>query len=148
MRRGCRRPAVWRLRLRTLQEPQIERRKYQDNPDVHDQPIPELVPEEQDVHADHDGYHREHVKRDGYPVSHRSILVSTMPARLTCRPPLIRALASAATEGWHPCQIGGYACPPGAMPAARQDLKVRVDLAVLDNICTASGRRERPHVPR
>jgi hypothetical protein len=54
-----------------------------------------------------------------------------MPARLTCRPPLIRALASAATEGWHPCQLGGYACPPGAMPAVRQDLKVRVDLAVL-----------------
>src|SRR5580693_6508245 len=38
----------------TLQEPEIERRKYQDNTDVHQQPSPELVPEEQDVHADHD----------------------------------------------------------------------------------------------
>jgi len=72
-----RRPAVRRLRSWTLQEPQIHRRKYQDNPDVNDQPNPQVVPEEQDVHADHDGYHREHVKRDGYPVSHRLILVST-----------------------------------------------------------------------
>jgi len=29
------------------------------------QPLPEPVPKEQDVHADHDGYHREHVKHDG-----------------------------------------------------------------------------------
>ena len=66
-----------RLRSWTLQEPQIDRRKNQDNSDVNDQPIPELVPEEQDVHADHEGYHREHVKREGYPVSHRFILVCT-----------------------------------------------------------------------
>ena len=72
-----RRPVVGRLRSWTLQEPQIDRREYQDNPDVNDQPNPELVPEEQDVHADHDGYHREHVKRGGYPVSHRLTLVST-----------------------------------------------------------------------
>jgi len=88
-RRGCRRAAVRRLRSWTLQEPQIDRRKYQNNSDVNDQPVPEVVPEEQDVHADHDGYHREHVKRDGYPVSHRFILVSTTLVRLTCRPPLI-----------------------------------------------------------
>ena len=44
--------------LTDVPEPQIERRKYQDNSDVNDQPIPEVVPEEQDVHADHDGYHR------------------------------------------------------------------------------------------
>ena len=83
------RPAVRRLRSWTLQEPQIDRRKYQNNSDVNDQPSPEVVPEEQDVHADHDGYHREHVKRDGHPVSHRFILVSTRPPRLTCRRPLI-----------------------------------------------------------
>ena len=47
-----------------------------------------MASEEQDVHADHDGYHREHVKRGGYPVSHRFILVSTKPARLTRRPRL------------------------------------------------------------
>jgi hypothetical protein len=49
-----------------------------------------VASEEQDVHADHDGYHREHVKRDGYPVSHRLILVSTTAARLTRRPRLDR----------------------------------------------------------
>ena len=41
-----------------------------------------MVPEEQDVHADHDGHHREHVKRDGCPVSHRFIVVCTMSGRL------------------------------------------------------------------
>ena len=72
-----RRPAVRRLRSLTLQEPQIDRRKYQNNSDVNHQPNPDVMPEEQDVHADHEGYHREHVKREGYPVSHRFILVST-----------------------------------------------------------------------
>jgi hypothetical protein len=31
--------------------------------------------EEQDVHADHDGYQREHVKHDGCPFSHLSLLL-------------------------------------------------------------------------
>ena len=39
------------------------------------QPLPELVPEEQDVHADHDGYQCEHVKHDGCLSSHRSFLL-------------------------------------------------------------------------
>ena len=64
-----------RLRSWTLQEPQIERREHQDNSDVYYQPLPELVPEEQDVHADHDGYQREHVKHDGCLSSHRSFLL-------------------------------------------------------------------------
>jgi hypothetical protein len=29
-------------------------------------PLPEVVPEEQDVHADNDGYHREPVKQLGH----------------------------------------------------------------------------------
>ena len=44
----------------SLEEPQIERREHQDNPDVYRQALPEPMPEEQDVHADHDGYQREH----------------------------------------------------------------------------------------
>jgi len=32
------------------------------------------MPEEQDVHADHDGYQREHVKHDACLPSHRSTL--------------------------------------------------------------------------
>ena len=64
-----------RLRSRTLQEPPIERREYQDNSDVYYQPLPGVVPEEQDVYADHDTYHREHVKRDGCLSSHRFVLL-------------------------------------------------------------------------
>jgi hypothetical protein len=59
----------------TLQEPQIERREHQDYSDVRHQPLPEPVPEEQDVHADHGGYQREHVKDDGCLSSHPSFLV-------------------------------------------------------------------------
>src|SRR6516165_12178171 len=65
-----------RLRSWTLQKPQIERREHQDNSDVHHQPLPEPVPEEQDVHADHDGYQRERVKHDGCLSSHPSFLFS------------------------------------------------------------------------
>jgi hypothetical protein len=64
-------PGSW-----ALQEPQTERREDQDNPDVCYQPFPEVVPEEQDVHADHDGYQRKHVKRDGCLSSHRFVLLS------------------------------------------------------------------------
>ena len=58
-----------------LQEPEIERREYQDNSDVYYQPLPEVVPEEQEVHADHDGYQGKHVKRDGCLSSHRFVLL-------------------------------------------------------------------------
>src|SRR5215475_10453628 len=53
------------LRRLRFKEPQIERREHQDNSDVHHQPRPELVPEELNVHANHDAYQREHVKHDG-----------------------------------------------------------------------------------
>jgi len=147
-RRDCRRPAVRRLRSWTLQEPQIERRKYQDNSDVHDQPIPEVVPEEQDVHADHDGYHPKHVKHDSCPASHRLILVCTTLARLTCRRPLIRAPCSAATEGWHPRQIGGYSCALREQCRREATPQGPRGPGSAVYICTASGRRERPHMPR
>ncbi len=84
-----------RLRSWTLQEPEIERREDQDNSDVYYQPLPELVPEEQDVHADHDGYQREHVKHDGCLSSHRysplyaqaDFVHHRRAARLTARRP-------------------------------------------------------------
>ena len=65
-----RRPRSW-----TLQEPQTERGEHQDNPDIYDQALPEVLPEEQEVHADHDGYQREHVKHDGCLSSHRFVLL-------------------------------------------------------------------------
>lgn len=68
-------PVERRLRSRALQEPEVERDEHQDNPDVCYQPLPDLIPEEQDVRADHHSYHREHVKRDGCLVSHRFCLL-------------------------------------------------------------------------
>ena len=59
-----------------LQESQVERREHQDDSNVHHQPLPEPVPEEQDVDGDHDGYQREHVKDGGCLSSHPSFLLS------------------------------------------------------------------------
>jgi len=59
----------------TIQETEVERPEHQDDPDVHRQPLPEPVPEEQDVHANHNGYQHEHVQRDGKPFSHPSLLL-------------------------------------------------------------------------
>src|SRR5215468_10823006 len=70
-----------------LQEPQIERPEHQDNSDVHYQPLPEPVPEEQDVHADHDGYQREHVKHDGCLSSHPSFLLRAAEFATAARMP-------------------------------------------------------------
>ncbi|MFC4944984.1 hypothetical protein [Pseudonocardia sp. GCM10023141] len=38
---------------RSSQKPQVERPEDEHDPEVHQQPAPELVPEEQDIHADH-----------------------------------------------------------------------------------------------
>ena len=77
------------LRSWTLQEPEIERREHQDNSGVHYQPLPELVPEEQDVHADHDGYQREHVKHDGCLSSHRFVLLCVTEWEQERQPPML-----------------------------------------------------------
>jgi hypothetical protein len=54
------------------EESQIEGRKHQDNADIHDQPYPEPVSEEREIHADYDGDHRQYVQRRGYPALHFS----------------------------------------------------------------------------
>ena len=140
--------AVRRQRSWTLQEPQIDRRKYQDNSDVNDQPNPELVPEEQDVHADHDGYHREHVKRGGYPVSHRFILVSTRPAGLSVQTaPHTSTVLSRGRGAGTRVRSAATRAPSGsnATREARPQGPRRPGSAVY--ICTAAGLRERPHRP-
>ena len=53
-----------RPRSSTLQEQEIACPEHRDDSDVYEQPRPEQVPKEQDVHDDHDGDHREHVKRN------------------------------------------------------------------------------------
>ena len=54
------------------QEP--ARREHKNDPDVDYQPLQEVVPEEQDVHADHDGYQREHVQHDACLSCHDLVL--------------------------------------------------------------------------
>src|ERR1019366_2069357 len=58
--------------------------------DVYHQPLNNVVPEEQDFHADHDGYQRQHVRHGDCLCSHRSNLLNlTMSPdsnrRLGCR---------------------------------------------------------------
>jgi hypothetical protein len=57
--------------LWVLEESQIEGCKHQNDSDVHHQSFPEMVPEDQDIYSDDDGYHRHHV-RDG---NHRFAIV-------------------------------------------------------------------------
>jgi len=49
-----------------LQEPQVERSEHQDDSYIHHQPFPEPepVPEEQDIHTDHDSCQQHYVKYD------------------------------------------------------------------------------------
>lgn len=78
-----------RLRSRSLQKSQIERREYQDDPDVHHQALPEPMPEEQDVHADYDGYQREHVKHNACLPSHYSTILFTTASSPRMTPPSV-----------------------------------------------------------
>ena len=71
-----------------LQEPQIERPEHENDYDVHYQPLPEPVPEEQEVHADHDDYQRQHVKHDGCQISHPSLLLHATEYRPPFEMPL------------------------------------------------------------
>jgi hypothetical protein len=48
-----------------LHKSQIESREHQDDADVHHQPFPEAVPEEQQIHTDDNDCQRGNVKRDG-----------------------------------------------------------------------------------
>src|ERR1035438_194671 len=60
------------------------------------------MPEEQDVHADHDGYHREHVKHDACLPSHRSTLL--LEDRAAVKPDVgqqVYATGGMAALCWH-----------------------------------------------
>ena len=49
-----------------LQEPQKERQEYKDDSYIYQQPLPEPVSEEQEIHADHNNYEREHEDCDAH----------------------------------------------------------------------------------
>jgi hypothetical protein len=74
-RRGAQLSRTAAAVLLTLQELQVHAREYQDDSDIYHQTQPQVVPQEQDVHADYDGYHREYVEHDGYLSSHRFVLL-------------------------------------------------------------------------
>jgi hypothetical protein len=61
-----------------LQEPEIDRYKYQNDSDVDRQPLPKVLPEEQDVYADHDRYQYDHENRGDCLSSHRYLLLRAM----------------------------------------------------------------------
>src|SRR5690348_10286734 len=48
----------------TLEESQVESCEHQDNADIHCQPFPESVSEEDEIYTDYDSGHRHDVKRD------------------------------------------------------------------------------------
>jgi hypothetical protein len=50
------RPPAHSASLAVLQKPEIEGDKHQDNTDVHDQPFPESIPEEQEIYSYNNGY--------------------------------------------------------------------------------------------
>ena len=86
-----------------LQEPEVERHEDQDNTDVYRQALPEVVPEEQDVHADHDAYKRKYIKNGCCLSSHRIVLLcgpddgkKGAPGALTAGPCYWRAGSRAA----------------------------------------------------
>jgi hypothetical protein len=53
-----------------LQEAQVEGREHQDDAEVNHQPLPQVVPEEQNIDANNDADHQDHVKHDGCLSSH------------------------------------------------------------------------------
>ena len=58
----------------SAEDQETERREHQNDPDVGYQSLREVVPEEQDVRADHDAYHREHVQHDACLSCHSLVL--------------------------------------------------------------------------
>jgi hypothetical protein len=56
--------------LRVLQKSQIEGSEYQDNADVHHQPFPDAVLEEEQIHTNDNDYQRCNVKHGGRASCH------------------------------------------------------------------------------
>ena len=53
---------------------QVERGKDHDDANVHQQPRPQVMPEEQDIDSDDDAYHRQRIEHDGQVLSHAPCL--------------------------------------------------------------------------
>ena|SRR5215469_676436 len=56
--------------LWVLQESPIEGCKHQNDSDVHHQSFPEMVPEDQGIYGDYDGYHPDHIRHCDHQSCH------------------------------------------------------------------------------
>jgi hypothetical protein len=72
-------PCSW-----TPEESQIESCKNQDNANIHCQPFPESISEEDEIYADYDDCHRHHVKHHNYLSAHFN-----MTSILACHDPAV-----------------------------------------------------------
>jgi hypothetical protein len=63
----------------TFQKSPVEGCEQQDDSDVGHQPLPESVPEKQNVHGVHHGYQHKHAKHEGCLSSHASVLLQPDP---------------------------------------------------------------------
>jgi hypothetical protein len=61
----------------TPQESPVESSEHQDNADIHHQPFPESVSEEQQIYTDDDGCHRHDVKYDNHLSAHFSASIQS-----------------------------------------------------------------------
>jgi hypothetical protein len=59
------------------QESKVESCEHQDNPNIHRQPFPESVSEEQQIYSDYGSYHGHHVKESSYLSEHLSTLIQS-----------------------------------------------------------------------
>src|SRR5262249_39338853 len=95
-----------------VQEPEVERREDQDDADVRRQPLPGVLPEEQEVHGHHDGDHREPVQQPDRPSSHRSFLLPVSGCdKAACQAP--RPTIGASWSDHEPCTSGWYSSYTG-----------------------------------
>ena len=70
--------------LYVTHEPDVERREHEDDADVRCQPLPDVAAEEQDIDADDDSCHRDHVEHARERSSHEpSLLGRRLPS--VCR---------------------------------------------------------------
>lgn len=67
---------IWRLYSTMPQERHIERREHQDNADIGYEPDHEMVPKEEDIHADDDRHHDKYIKYGVSRASHQSKLLT------------------------------------------------------------------------
>jgi hypothetical protein len=66
----------------TPEESKVESCEHQDDANIHCQPFPESVSEEQEIYTDYDGCHRHHVKHASYLSAHFSKTASLVAAEL------------------------------------------------------------------